>query len=71
MRTPVKWVGDCNAHNPLWETKRKNNTGATIEELLEKYSVVVLDDGRHGNLSCIGLTLISSENNGTLLIIIQ
>ncbi len=66
VRRPVMWAGDFNAHSPLFKCKDKN--GALIEDFLDKYSLVVPNDGRptrfqvgNGKLSCIDLTFASAE----------
>ncbi len=68
LRHPVVWVGDFNAHNPLWGSKNKDKNGALIEDFLDKYSLVVPNDGRptrfqvgNGKLSCIDLTFALTE----------
>lgn len=46
VRFPVVWVGDFNAHNPIWGSDHRDKNGVIIEEILDKYELVVLNDGR-------------------------
>lgn len=32
VRPPVVWIGDFNAHNPLWGSKNKDRNGIVVEE---------------------------------------
>ena len=66
--TPVIWVGDFNAHNPLWGSRDRDRNGEVIEELMDKQGLVCLNDGRPtrfdirtGRVSCIDLTIASPE----------
>lgn len=68
IRNPVIWVGDFNSHNPLWGSRIKDTNGNTIEEFMDRWRLVYLNDGRPtrfdirtGNVSCIDLALASSE----------
>lgn len=65
---PVIWVGDFNSHNLLWGSRIKDNNGSTIEECMDSWGLVCLNDGRStrfdirtGSVSCIDLALASSE----------
>lgn len=46
VRSPVIWVGDFNAHNPIWGSESKDSNGVVVEEFLDKYNMVLLNDGR-------------------------
>ena len=46
VRCPVIWVGDFNAHNPLWGSDHRDSNGVIIEDFLDKYDLVVINDGR-------------------------
>lgn len=46
VRCPVIWVGDFNAHNPMWGSDHRDKNGVIIEEFLDKYELVVLNNGR-------------------------
>lgn len=61
-------MGDFNAHNPLWGSKRKDKNGAVLEDFLDLHSLVMMNDGRatrfevgSGRLSCLDLTFASAE----------
>ena len=61
---PVVWVGDFNAHNPLWGSEGRDRNGAIVEEFLDKYDLVVLNDGGvtrqdivKNKVSCLDLTI--------------
>ena len=65
---PVIWLGDFNAHNPLWGSRVKDTNGSTVEDFMDKYGLVCMNDGRPtrfeiktGAVSCIDLALASSE----------
>ena len=65
---PVLWVGDFNAHNPLWGSRQKDTNGEVVEDFLDQYELVCLNDGRSirfdirtGTLSCVDLSLASSQ----------
>ena len=45
-RSPVIWVGDFNAHSPLWGSDHRDHNGVIIEDFLDKYDLVVINDGR-------------------------
>ena len=45
VRRPVIWVGDFNAHNPLWGSDHRDSNGL-IEDFLDKYDVAVINDGK-------------------------
>lgn len=46
VRCPVICVGDFNAHNPIWVSDHRDKNGVIIEEFLDKYELVVLNDRR-------------------------
>uniref|UniRef100_A0A0E9S2Q3 Endonuclease/exonuclease/phosphatase domain-containing protein n=1 Tax=Anguilla anguilla TaxID=7936 RepID=A0A0E9S2Q3_ANGAN len=46
VRCPIIWVGDFNAHNPLWVSDSKDINGIVVEEFLDKYDLVAINDGR-------------------------
>lgn len=57
---PVIWLGDFNAHNPLWGSRVRDGNGSTVEEFMDKYGLVCVNDGRPtrfeirtGAVSCI------------------
>ncbi len=59
VQPPVIWAGDFNIHNPLWGSLGKDKNGALLENFLNKYSLVMLNDGRatrfqvgNGAMSC-------------------
>ena len=68
---PVMIVGDFNSHFPLLETKTKysNRTGKTIENLLLKENLYLINslnmftylDRRTGNQSCLDLCIVSAN----------
>ena len=69
--TPVIWVGDFNAHNPLWGSKDRDKNGEAVEELMDRRGLVCLNDGRPtrfdirtGRVSCIDLAIASPELAG-------
>ena len=35
---PMVWVGDFNAHNELWGSKKRNRNGKIVEEFIDKNS---------------------------------
>lgn len=62
------WCGDFNAHNSLWGSKRTDNNGEVVEELMDVRQLVCLNNGngtridiRSNTLSCIDLTLVSNN----------
>ena len=64
----VIWVGDFNAHNPLWGSRIKDRNGCNVEEFIDRQGLVVLNDGRPtrfdirtGAVSSIDLSLASGE----------
>ena len=64
----VIWLGDFNAHNPLWGSRMKDTNGGTMEDFMDKHGLVCMNDGRPtrfeiktGAVSCIDLALASSE----------
>ena len=65
---PIIWLGDFNAHNPLWGSRMKDTNGSTVEDFMDKHGLVCMNDGRPtrfeiktGVGSCIDLALASSE----------
>lgn len=46
IRCPVVWIGDFNAHNPLCGSDHRDKNGVIVEEFIDKYELVVLNDGR-------------------------
>lgn len=46
IRHPAVWVGDFNTPNPLWGSGIKDRNKAVIGELLDKYGVIVINDGK-------------------------
>ncbi|XP_041912697.1 uncharacterized protein LOC121677772 [Alosa sapidissima] len=63
--------GDFNAHNTLWGGTKVDENGSTIEEFMDDYKLVCLNDGRntrydasHGTGSAIDLTLVSDQIAG-------
>lgn len=65
---PVIWLGDFNAHNPLWGSRIRDCNGSIVEEFMDRYGLVCVNDGRPtrfdirtGAVSCIDLALASSE----------
>jgi exonuclease III len=65
---PMVWVGDFNAHNELWGSKKRNRNGKIVEEFIDKKQLVVLNDGRptwfrtsRTGFSSIDITIASAE----------
>ena len=65
---PMVWVGDCNAHNELWGSKKRNRNGKIVEEFIDKNQLVVLNYGRptwfrtsRTGFSSIDITIASAE----------
>ena len=61
---PVIWLGDFNAHKPLWGSRGKDTNRSTVEDFMDKYGLVCMNDGRAtrfeiktGAVSCIDLAL--------------
>lgn len=46
VRCLVIWAGDFNAHNPLWGSVQRDSNGVVVEDFLDKYGLVVINDGR-------------------------
>ena len=68
ISVPVVWVGDFNAHNELWGSKKKNRNGKIVEDFIDKNQLVVLNDGRptwfrtsRAVPSSIDITIASAE----------
>ena len=64
----VMLCGDFNAHNTLWGSIKNDKNGKLIEDMLDDYNLVCLNDGtgtrldKHtGRLSCLDLTLVSRD----------
>lgn len=60
------WCGDFNAHNSLWGSTCTDNNGRVVEEFMEEYALVCLNNGkgtrfniRDSSMSCIDLTIVS------------
>lgn len=63
--------GDFNAHNTLWGGTKIDGNGTTIEEFMDDYKLVCLNDGRntrfdasHETESAIDLTIVSNQIAG-------
>lgn len=68
VRPPVVWIGDFNAHNPLWGSKNKDRNGIVVEDMLDKHNLVIINDGRptrcqvgSGRFSHLDLAFTSAE----------
>ena len=66
ISSPLIWVGDFNAHNPLWGSQVRDGNGAVVEELLDNCRLVVMNDSRPTQFdintlktSCLDLTIAS------------
>ena len=66
ISSPLIWVGDFNAHNPLWGSQVRDGNGAVVEELLDNCRLVVMNDSRPTRfdintlkMSCLDLTIAS------------
>lgn len=64
VTSPIIWVGNFNAHNPLWGSQQRDANGAVLEEFLDSCNLVTVNDNRptrveikSGNMSCLDLTL--------------
>ena len=73
LPTPVLFLGDFNAHNPLWGSNFRDTSGRIIEKMLENTNLIYLNTGegtyfsaRNGNTSAIDLTF-SSPSTATQL----
>jgi len=60
------WCGDFNAHNSLWGSLCTDNNGRIVEEFMEEFGLVCLNNGRgtrynirESSTSCIDLTIVS------------
>ena len=51
------WVGDFNAHNPLWGSERVDHNGKVVEDFLDRNDYVVLNDGRPTRYNILSNTL--------------
>ena len=63
--------GDFNSHNPLWGSNTLDVNGKTAEDFMNKYDLVLLNDGtptridpRSGGQSSLDLTFMSKEMSG-------
>jgi len=68
VRCPVIWIGDFNAHNPIWGSDHRDKNGGIVEEFLDKYELVVLNDGRPtrydiGRNTCSHIDLSIASSN--------
>lgn len=66
LPTPVLIMGNFNAHNPLWGSKRLDRRGRLIENLLNDNDLILLNTGegtylnqKSNNLSALDLALCS------------
>lgn len=66
LPTPYLLVGDLNAHNPLWGSDRIDQRGRKIENILDQFDAVLLNDGsptfsnaRSRTFSAIDLSVLS------------
>lgn len=57
------WVGDFNAHSPLWGSQDMDSNGKVIEELLDRGNLIILNDNsptrfdvNTNRTSCLDLT---------------
>lgn len=62
--SPVIWV----AHNPLWGSRMKDSNRSTLEDFMDRYGLVSVNDGRPtkfeirtGAVSCVGIAIASSK----------
>ena len=67
MGPPVIWVGDFNAHNPLWGSQERDANGSVIQDLLDNNNLVIMNDTSPTQfetnslkMSCLDLTFASS-----------
>lgn len=67
----VVWVGDFNAHNPLWGSGHRDTNGEVVEDFMDHHGLVCLNENRPtrfdirtGSLSCIDLSLVSAQLAG-------
>lgn len=66
LPAPIVLLGDFNAHSPLWGGNHRDQRGRAIEQILGKYNLIILNDGRHtridprdGRSSAIDLSVVS------------
>lgn len=71
VRPPVIWTGDFNAHNVLWGSSKTDGNGVVVENIMQDFNLVCLNDGHPtrvqlGSLtpSCLDLMLVSGELAG-------
>lgn len=75
---PVNWnsriifCGDFNAHNTLWGSIKTDDNGDILEEFMDDFKLVCLNDGRgtrfdtaHGTESAIDLSILSERIAGS------
>jgi len=64
---PILYVGDFNAWSPLWGSSSHNSRGFQIEEVINKSTLTLLNDGSatyhstHNSFTAIDLTLVSAS----------
>lgn len=68
VQPPVVWTGDFNTHNPLWGSEKRDLNGSVLEDFMDRFNLVVMNDGRptrfdirSKSMSCIDLTFASAE----------
>lgn len=44
ISSPVLWVGDFNVHNALWRSTATDRNGQVLEDFVDKYDLVVLNN---------------------------
>ncbi|KAL9692065.1 hypothetical protein quinque_016490 [Culex quinquefasciatus] len=54
LPAPIVLLGDFNAHSPLWGGKHRDQRGRAIEQILGKYNLIILNDGRHTRIDPSG-----------------
>lgn len=59
--SPVVWVGDFNAHNPLWGSMGRDCNGVIVEEVMDRHGLLCMNDGRPTRLN-IGTGGVSSTD---------
>lgn len=70
-RGALIFCGDFNAHNTLWGGARTDDNGNVVEDFLDDFGLVCLNDGgntrfdvAHGTESAIDLTIVSNQLAG-------
>lgn len=69
LPSPFIFLGDLNAHNPMWGSQNTNQKGNVIEQILmENNSIGIINDGQatrfdshSGNKTCIDLTIVHTS----------